>query len=109
MDKEWYTAIIITRSASTASDYRPLYQESMVLLQAASQEEADEGAKWWADNNTPSYANSLGEQIEWKLVRVLEVKKTDDPPGHFVEIHTRFFRDYEAYRRFEPLLDGEIE
>ena len=93
----FYIAIIVYESSSNALNYKPLYEECFTLIEARSLEEAREKAQICAKNNETSYENLYGETITWVTKEIVD--NTD--------IYARHFRNYEAYRAFEPLLFGE--
>jgi hypothetical protein len=107
----FYIAIILYKSSSDAPDYQPLYQESFVLIKAASLEQAKEKALNHGKDESVSYINENGETITWSLQQVVDVNSVlyDDfvSAEDGVDLYTRHFRNYEAYHSFEPLLSKE--
>jgi hypothetical protein len=107
----FYIAIILYKSSSDALDYQPLYQESFVLIKAASLEEAKIKALNYGKNESVSYKNENGETITWTLQQVVDVNSVlyddIDSSEDVVDLYTRHFRNYEAYQSFEPLLSQE--
>jgi hypothetical protein len=106
-----YIAIILSKSFSDKPDYQPLYQESFVLIKAASLEEAKTKALNYGKNENVSYTNENGEVITWSLQQIVDVNSVldddFDAAEDGVDLYTRHFRNYDAYQSFEPLLSQE--
>ncbi|MEH2425960.1 MAG: DUF4288 domain-containing protein [Nostoc sp.] len=109
--ESFYIAIILYKSSSDKHDYQPLYQESFVLIKAASLEEAKAKALNYGKDESVSYINENGETITWSLKQVVDVNSVlyDDfnSSEDIVDLYARHFRNYEAYQSFEPLLSKE--
>ena len=109
--KSFYIAIILYKSSSDAPSYQPLYQESFVLIKAVSLEEAKAKALNHGKNESVSYTNENGETITWSLQQVVDVNSVLDDDFNssedIVDLYARHFRNYEAYKSFEPLLSQE--
>ncbi|OUL28592.1 hypothetical protein BV378_07225 [Nostoc sp. RF31YmG] len=109
--KLFYIAIILYKSSSDAPNYQPLYQESFVLIKAASLESAKVKALAHGKNESVSYTNENGETITWTLQLVLDVNSVlyndIDSSEDVIDLYTRHFRNYNAYQSFEPLLYQE--
>ncbi|WHT18663.1 DUF4288 domain-containing protein [Crossiella sp. CA-258035] len=101
-----FCAVIVLCSLAEGKD--PLYQENIVLLDADSLESARARAAQHGRDGETEYRNGDGELVRWRLAEVVDVAEVPDQQlGDGAEVYTRHFRDYAAYRRFEPLLDGE--
>ncbi|GAA2798114.1 DUF4288 domain-containing protein [Crossiella cryophila] len=101
-----YCAVIIL--SAHIGDTATLHQENIVLLDADSLESARARAQAHGRAGEHEYRNGDGELVVWRLTAVVDVAEVDDQAlGDGAEVYTRHFRDYAAYRRFEPLLDGE--
>jgi len=107
MASDFYAAILVYESSSSASDYVKLYSEVTVLVESASLEEAEEKARRLGRDREVSYLNERGETIKWTLRHVVDTAAVDGSLADGTEIYTRHFRNYQAYREFEPLLSGE--
>jgi Domain of unknown function (DUF4288) len=109
--ESFYIAIILYKSSSDAPNYQPLYQESFVLIKAASLESAQAKALNHGKNESVSYTNEYGETITWSLQQVVDVNSVlydnFDSSEDVVDLYTRHFHNYEAYQSFEPLLSRE--
>ncbi|MEU5436045.1 DUF4288 domain-containing protein [Streptomyces sp. NPDC020719] len=103
-----YVGVLLCEASTTAEGQAPLYQENFVLLTARDEDEARDKALAHGKRLETSYENELGETVTWKLLHVVDVSEVADPePGDGAELYTRHFRNYDAYRSFEPLLSGE--
>ncbi|MFI5801626.1 DUF4288 domain-containing protein [Streptomyces sp. NPDC051561] len=103
-----YVAVLLTEATSEAVGHEPLYAEDFVLLSADNEEEARAKALARGKAQETSYANENGDLITWKLLHVVDVNEVLDTPLHDgADLYTRHFRDYRAYRAFEPLLSGK--
>lgn len=104
-----YIALLLYEASSPAPDYKPLYEETFVLIQATSIEEAREKANRYALREQTSYFNGQGEEINRLLKHVVDVNAVlYETFEDETELYARYFRNYEAYRLFEPLLGGDI-
>jgi hypothetical protein len=116
-DTHYYAAVLVLVASTAAPDARPMYEETVVLLSASSQDEARGQAHAHGRGQETSYLNGQGETVTWTLLEVVDVALVldednltlvnDAQPGPGVEVYYRYFRDYAAYRRFKPLRDGE--
>lgn len=109
-EKYNFIAILLFEAKNTSADTAPMYQESFVLIQAPTEEEARRLALEHANQSCTSYENAAGETVEWSLKHVIDVNRTlDDELKHGSELYARHFKDYNAYRRFEPFLEGAVD
>jgi hypothetical protein len=108
----YYIAVLLYESSSQSTQepkYEPLYEETFVLIQASSIEEAREKANKYAQREQGSYFNEQHEEITWSLKHIIDVNAVlYEPLEDGTELYARHFRNYEAYRLFEPFLLGEI-
>lgn len=108
-EPEFYLAVLVLESSADSADYRPLYEESFVLIKAESREEADEKATEYGKQQESSYPDEHHELITWKLKQVVEVKPVEDATfDDGSELYSRFFRNYAGYQAFEPLGEDDI-
>ncbi|MFK8906518.1 DUF4288 domain-containing protein [Streptomyces sp. YS-3] len=108
VERGLYVAVLLCAASTTADGRAPLYQENFVLLRAVDESEAREKAFAHGRRLETSYENEFGDTVSWKLLHVVdvsEVGQSDLDDGS--EVYTRHFRNYDAYRSFEPLLSGE--
>jgi hypothetical protein len=116
-DTHDYAAVLVLVASTAAPDAHPVYEETVVLLPASSSQEARRQAHAHGRRQETGYLNGQGETVTWTLLEVVDVAPVleeenltlvhDEQAGPGVEVYYRYFRDYAAYRRFEPLLDGE--
>jgi hypothetical protein len=105
----YYIAVILYESSSETPGYKPLYQESFVLIKAASEEEAKVKAQAHGAKEETSYLNENQETITWSLKQLIDVTPVlDERLDDGTELYVRHFRNYDAYREFEPLLGGKL-
>ena len=103
-----YIAVLVSESSSDAPDYEPLLEESFVLVYADSDEEAASRAQQLGLDEETSYGNDAGETVTWTLKHVVDVAPAlSDELEHGSTLYSRHFRDYDSYRRFEPLLSED--
>ncbi len=106
---DYYVAVLLLHTTSEEENHQPLYEESFVLLKAESAEEAETKAGDLAKQQQSTYRDENHTLVAWKLERILEVKPLEDATfDDGTELYSRLFRDYRAYRAFEPRLDGEL-
>ena len=103
----YYAAVIIYETSSPSTTYKPLYEEEVALIEASSEEEAKERAISHANEQETSYENQYGETITNSFKLLADIQLIQSKPEHGTSIYTRFFRNYDAYAAFEPLLEGE--
>jgi hypothetical protein len=106
-EEKFYVAVLVWESSSVAPGYQPLYEESFMLLRAASLDEAKTRAEELGRAEQSQYVNENGETITWLFKHLIDVNDVlwDDLADN-TTLYSRHFRDYDAYRRFEPLLSG---
>ena len=105
----FYMAVILYEAQSDTPDYKPLYEESFVLIGAFTEDEAKEKAAIHAQGQLSSYQNEFGETITWvvkQIIDVCPVLTSTFEDGS--ELYVRHFRDYQAYSAFEPMLSADI-
>ncbi|MFI6867059.1 DUF4288 domain-containing protein [Nocardia sp. NPDC050406] len=99
-----YIAIVLYETSSDAADYEPLYREDVVVVYAESPERARERVLARARAEEGSYANEAGDTITWSFKQLVDCNRAlEDDLGRDADLYARHFRDYDAYRRFEPL------
>jgi hypothetical protein len=105
----FYIAVVVYESSSESLGYKPLFEESFMLVKANSLEEAQQKTHQYASDRTSTYKNEAGDSITWNLKHVLDVTQVlDDITSDGTEIYARHFRNYRAYTEFEPLLSGDL-
>ena len=77
------------------------------MIEADSREAARENALGHGQDSEHRYQNADGETIEIKFKCLVSVQLMDKPaPGS--TLYSRSFKDYAAYEKFEPMLQGQI-
>lgn len=105
----FYIAIILYEATSDAPGYRSLYEESFVLIQASSEDEAREKAIIHARGQLPSYQNESGETITWVCKQIIDVSPVlSKTLADGTELYARHFGNMQADCDFEPMLSGGI-
>jgi hypothetical protein len=103
-----YIAVVVYESSSDSSNYEPLFEESFMIVEATSIEEAKQKTKIHATGNTSTFKNEAGETVTWTLKKIVDVNHLlHDSIADGVEIYSRHFRDYQAYSEFESFLSGQ--
>lgn len=106
----FFIAVLLYEARAKEGSQAPLYQESFILLRATGEEEARKLAAAHALRQQTSYTSADGATIEWVLKHVVDVSPAlDEELKHGAELYARHFRDYDAYRAFEPLLGGSMD
>lgn len=103
-----YIAIVVYESSSPAPDYKPLFEECWSIVEANSEEHARQKTQTLAQAGEHSYQNQYGETITVRLKQIVDVALIlDQSMSDGADLYARFFRNYQAYCEFEPLLGGE--
>lgn len=110
MKKHNYVAVILLESSSAHKDYTPLYDETIILIAANSQEEAKEKAASYGEESQTKFKNKYGVDIEWKLRKVVDVNDIlrDDFENDVVEIYSRHFSDINSYEGIDKSAAVEV-
>ena len=103
-----YTAVTVFETSSDSPSYQPLFSEEFSAIEADSDEAAKEKAIALGKASEHSYKNQYDETINVHFKLVVDVQEPMDAvPASEGTIYVRHFRDYEAYKTFEPLLNGK--
>lgn len=103
-----HVAVLLFRATSDEPGFAPLYEERFHLLLAQSLEEASQKAEALRLKPPHSYQNADGFTVTWQCLQVVDVAElvgTELTDG--AELYGRYFRDVDAYERFEPHLKGQ--
>jgi hypothetical protein len=108
IQSNFYIAVMVYESSSLSPGYQPLYEETFMIIKAASIEEATKKALDYAQKAHTTYTNDQGEEITWKFKHLVDVNtllynRFEDGS----EFYSRHFYDYNAYARFELNLKGK--
>lgn len=102
-----YAAVLIFESSFPNGEYKTEYEEEIVMIEAASRGAAKDSAIAHGKDSEHSYQNENGETIEIKFKHFISVQLMDQPmPGS--TLYSRSFKDYAAYEKFEPMLQGQV-
>ncbi len=94
-----YIAEIMSRSSRGVSP--PLFQEDFVLIKGGSPEDAIEKAKAQAKAMAVEYDNAYGETVSVVPALVSVCAVVDQALDDGSTVHTRWFRNVEAYKQLE--------
>jgi hypothetical protein len=92
---------ILSRAHADADGYRPLYEETFLIVDAASLQLARETAEGYGRAAEHDYVAGEGHRVFWRFVEVTGVTPCidEDVEHEVVELGGRFFRDKESYDR----------
>ncbi len=100
-----FVAVILYESTSDSKGFSVLYREDFVLIYAESEGDALRIATERAKGEECAYVNEYGETIHTTVKHMVDVNRaTDDDLSAGGDLYSRHFRDYESYRKMEPLL-----
>lgn len=108
--EDFYIAVGVFAGRCGGASEPTLYEENFSLVKASCLDQAQVRARKLFEARAHGYRNQDGEKVEWALEELVDVAPLVD--GTLVdgaELYARFFRDYTAYRRFEPALDGSVD
>jgi hypothetical protein len=99
----WFTASIFHKGQHTNQPSADmLWEESLVLLEADSAEEALAMAEAIGCANCTSYETVNGDRVEGQFERVERVYEVDSSPVNGTELFSRFLRNSEAVSLLTP-------
>lgn len=105
----FYIAVILYEAQVDAPDYQPIYQESFVLIQASSHQEAETKASSYAQQQQTSYQNEYHEVVTWSVKQVVDVNSVlTDTFEDGAELYARHFKNIQAYNTFESSLRDDL-
>ena len=106
--KQPYVCVCVYEAKSNAPDFSALYEERLVLLSAMSEEEARGKAQQLLGKEAHEYVNVEGASVIWTCKCIVDVALVvDESFDDGAEIYGRYFRDFDAYEKFEPRLKGK--
>ncbi|KST68962.1 DUF4288 domain-containing protein [Mastigocoleus testarum] len=100
-----YVVIYVSKVSVENSETEAPYQEGCFLIQAFSEEEAQQKVAKYIERyeNNVSYKNVYGQTVTWKLQELMSVMGTLDQnldfDEEFVDIYARSFDDFDSYYR----------
>lgn len=108
MSNRNYVAIVLISSTSDSTEYQTLYDETTLLIQANSKEEATSKAVQYGQSCEGSYTSAGGFHIVQKFMGVEDVNDIlEDLGGDVTAVNSRFFHDLDAYKKFRAMLNVE--
>jgi hypothetical protein len=97
----WYSADLLFQSVhepgSESADANGVWEESVVLIEASSEQEANALAHRMGREREVSYKNVYDETVTWRfdsLVQLCEIGV--EPPSHGSEVFSRFLKKDEV-------------
>lgn len=107
-----YVAVLVNEITVDNPGHVPSYEESIVVLRAGSEEDAERIALAYAHDAETSYLNEDGETVRWRFRRLsglgLALDGDLDPQRlrTGMEIYSRFFSDLDAYDAVDGYRDA---
>jgi hypothetical protein len=102
----WYSASLLFRSVSpNRSDNDLLWEESIVLFEASSKEDAYERATTAGKAEQHGYITATGDELNWVFESVASVYEIGDGLCPGTELFSRFLRASEAASLLTPFDD----
>lgn len=89
----WYTVKTLTKSSIPTSNDKMVFDESIMLVEAANCEEAEEKAKNLVTKlYLPVYENIEGKTVKWEFVKIIEVLDLcEDKIYSGIQVFTRIY------------------
>lgn len=106
-DHDYYSASILFRSSIDGeSGSSHIWEEQVVLLQAACEEEARKLAEGYAVAQESSYKNGAGQTVAWTFFTIERVMRIDDfNLSGVTEVFSRFLKHREVQSLLQPFDD----
>jgi hypothetical protein len=107
-ERRGYVAITLFELVSSDPAAEELYREDTTLVYGHSEVEAREAAERWARGQEGVDEATGTVVVGPRFLQVVDVAPVLDADlTGTADLYSRHFRDLAAYRRWEPLLDGE--
>ena len=105
MKQRRYFASLLSVATSDASDHKPLYDETFLVVVGSSELVARLRAEKYGRESEHEYESVTGEQITWKFLEVIDLVECIDQDlnNDVVELHGRFLRDIESFNRLRTM------
>lgn len=96
---------ILSRAESAAAGDRPLYEETFLIVDAASQQLARDSAESYGRAAEHDYEAGEGHRVFWRFVEVAVCAPCvdEDVEREIVELGGRYFRDKESYDKLKTI------
>ncbi len=106
----WYAASLLFESVHNGrSDPNALWEEKIVLLQAASEAEARRQADQLGKAEEHGYVSAEGEHVQWTYRRIERLSAIDAQTlGPGTELFSRFLRGSEVASLLTPFKDDAV-
>jgi len=103
----WFSASLLFKSIHNGlPEDDCLWEESIVLLQADSRDEAQKQAESLGKAEEHEYVSATGDLVRWTFQTVETLYEIlDGPPGHGTEVFSRFLRSREVESLLTPIKD----
>ncbi len=95
-----YAAAMLLKLTSDMPNHQTLYDETVILIKASSEEEALNKAIEYGSSRSTTYKNEAGYDVTLSFDRIAKVDPiTENVLSEVTEVWGRFFHDVEAYNR----------
>ena len=77
----WYSAALLferIHPARADCAKEPLWEESIILVEALNEEDARAKAKMFGENEAMSFRAICGEQVEWRFIEIMDANEIQD-------------------------------
>jgi len=104
----WYGVNLLFKSVhdQASSNHEPLWEESVFLVEAASDEEARQAGEHLGKSKEHEYISATGDLVKWRFERVESVFGIlDDAISSGTEVFSRFLRESEVESILTPFKD----
>lgn len=99
----WYTAALHFESMNKGNAGSPLWEESIILLEATSPTEARRKAEILATSREVEFETNAKDRVEWRFRRVERVFEVlENTVGDGTEVFSRFLRAEEVASLLKP-------
>jgi hypothetical protein len=104
----WYGINLLFKSIHdpATSENEPLWEESILLIEAASEEEARQTGARLGRSKNHEYISASGDLVKWRFEKVESVCEIlDDTISSGTEVFSRFLRESEVESILTPFKD----
>ena len=93
----WYTGLLLFRSTHHPdSGDEPLWEETLILVNANSDEQARTLLTKYATSEEHNFLNENGSKVSWEFMKVASVFEIGDVLKEETELFYRFLKDSEV-------------
>lgn len=99
-----FIAIVLLETENLATKNKS-YDETMISIEALSEDEAKKLAEAYGKSCEGNYENSFGEAISINFLQIIDINYhlRDQYEEGVKELYSRHFTDLESYKKFEIL------